>query len=106
MGLTLYLEKYLIVVMNTERVFRALSDPSRRRILKVLQKGSKSAGEIGALFDFSAASLSHHLSILKNADLIRSERRGQYIFYSLNSTVVEDLSRLILDLFSIRRISP
>lgn len=57
-----------------------------------------SAGEIGSAFDITGASLSHHFAILKQADLVRTERRGQFIVYSLNSTVMEDLTRMVLDL--------
>jgi DNA-binding transcriptional ArsR family regulator len=82
-----------------QSIFKAMADPNRRRILKSLQKGSLAAGEIGEAFDFSAATLSHHLAILKAADLVRAERRGTSIMYSLNSTVLEDVSRLIMDLY-------
>ncbi len=85
--------------MKQQEVFRALADPTRRAILKRLQGGALSAGEIGAAFDMTAASLSHHFAVLKQADLVRTERRGQYIVYSLNSTVFEDLTRMLLDLF-------
>lgn len=85
--------------MKQQAVFRALADPTRRAILKRLQGGALSAGEIGASFDITGASLSHHFAILKQADLVRTERRGQFIVYSLNSTVVEDMARLLLDLF-------
>lgn len=85
--------------MKQQAVFRALADPTRRAILKRLQGGALSAGEIGASFDITSASLSHHFAILKQADLVRTERRGQFIVYSLNSTVVEDIARLVLDLF-------
>ena len=85
--------------MRQEEIFRALADPSRRRILKLLQKGSMTAGELAQRFDVSGASMSYHYSVLKAADLVRTERRGQNIVYSLNTSVVEDLSRLILDLF-------
>ena len=88
--------------MRQQEAFRALADPSRRRILKLLQKRSMTAGEIAETFDFSAPSLSHHFSVLKAADLVRTERRGQNIVYSLNTTVVEDISRVILDLFGTR----
>lgn len=84
--------------MKQELVFKALADPSRRRMLKLLQKGSMTAGELAENFDFSAPSVSHHLSALKAADLVRSERRGQNIVYSLNTSVLEDLSRFLLDL--------
>lgn len=85
--------------MKQQEIFKALTDPSRRRILKLLQKGSLSAGSLAAEFDFTAASLSHHLSVLKAAELVRTERRGQSIVYSLNTTVFEDVSRLMLDIF-------
>lgn len=85
-------------LMRQEEIFKALADPSRRRILKLLQKGSMTAGELVQRFDVSAASMSHHFSVLKAADLVRTERRGQTIVYSLNTTVLQDLSRLLLDL--------
>jgi ArsR family transcriptional regulator, arsenate/arsenite/antimonite-responsive transcriptional repressor len=85
--------------MKQQEVFRAIADPTRRAILKRLQGGALSAGEIGTAFDMTAASLSHHFAVLKQADLVRTERRGQYIVYSLNSTVFEDLARMVLDLF-------
>jgi ArsR family transcriptional regulator, arsenate/arsenite/antimonite-responsive transcriptional repressor len=84
--------------MKQQAVFRALADPTRRAILKRLQGGALSAGEIGEAFDITGASLSHHFTVLKQADLVRTERRGQYIVYSLNSTVLEDLTRMVLDL--------
>jgi ArsR family transcriptional regulator len=85
--------------MKQQEVFRAMADPTRRAILKRLQSGPLSAGEIGEAFDITPASLSHHFAVLKHADLVRTERRGQYIVYSLNSTVFEDLTRMLLDLF-------
>ncbi|HEU0276550.1 MAG TPA: autorepressor SdpR family transcription factor [Rhodanobacteraceae bacterium] len=84
--------------MKQQEVFRALADPTRRAILKRLQNGALNAGEIGALFDITGASLSHHFMVLKQADLVRTERRGRNIVYSLNSTVMEDLTRMVLDL--------
>lgn len=84
--------------MKQQEVFRALADPTRRAILKRLQNGALTAGEIGMLFDITGASLSHHFSVLKDADLVRSERRGRNIVYSLNTTVMEDLTRLLFDL--------
>jgi ArsR family transcriptional regulator len=85
--------------VKQQDVFKALADPTRRAILKRLQGGALSAGEIGAAFDITAASLSHHFAVLKQADLVRTERRGQFIVYSLNSTVFEDIARLLMDLF-------
>lgn len=84
--------------MKQQAVFKALADPTRRAILKRLHGGAMSAGEIGSAFDITGASLSHHFAVLKQADLVRTERRGQYIVYSLNSTVMEDLTRMVLDL--------
>ncbi|KGI77612.1 autorepressor SdpR family transcription factor [Oleiagrimonas soli] len=88
--------------MKQQEVFKAMADPTRRAILKRLQDGALTAGEIGESFDISAASLSHHFAVLKRADLVRTERRGQYIVYSLNSTVFEDLARMLFDLFPSR----
>ncbi len=86
-------------MLRTERLFRAIADPNRRRILTILKRGSKTAGEIAERFPISMASLSHHYGILKAADLIRSERRGQNIVYSINTTVFEDVAALVADLF-------
>ena len=88
--------------MKQQEVFKAMADPTRRAILKRLQDGALTAGEIGEAFDITAASLSHHFAVLKRADLVRTERRGQFIVYSLNSTVFEDLARLLFDLFPAR----
>jgi DNA-binding transcriptional ArsR family regulator len=88
--------------LKQQEVFRALADPTRRAILKRLQRSAASAGEIGTLFDITGASLSHHFTVLKQADLVRTERRGRSIVYSLNTTVMEDLARLLLDLVPAR----
>ena len=85
--------------MKQQEVFKAMADPTRRAILKRLQRGALTAGEIGEAFDMTSPSLSHHFAVLKRADLVRTERRGQFIVYSLNSTVVEDLARMLFDLF-------
>jgi len=85
--------------MRTQEVFKALSDPSRRRILQLLRRGSKTAGELSEGFDMTKGSLSHHFNVLKAADLVRCERRGQQIVYSLNTTVFEDVAALLVDLF-------
>ena len=70
---------------------KALSDPIRREILGLLKKGRMSAGEIVAHFTVTGASVSRHLSVLKDADLIRDTREGKYIFYELNTSVLEDV---------------
>jgi ArsR family transcriptional regulator, repressor of sdpIR and other operons len=81
-----------------DTVFKAIADPQRRKILKVLQSGSLTAGQIAAAFDITKGSLSYHFNILKDADLIRGERRGQEQVYSLNTSVLEDLAVLVLGL--------
>ncbi|MGM0525589.1 MAG: autorepressor SdpR family transcription factor [Pseudomonadota bacterium] len=86
--------------MQQQTVFKALSDPTRRRILHLLKRQSMSAGDIAEHFDMAKASLSHHFSILKQADLVRAERHGQRIIYSLNLSVFEDVASLMFDLFS------
>ena len=90
-------------MLRPEQVYRALADPNRRRILALLKAGSKSAGEIAEEFPISMASLSHHYGVLKAADLIRSERRGQRIVYSLNTTVFEDVASSLAELFRVEK---
>jgi DNA-binding transcriptional ArsR family regulator len=85
--------------MPGNTVFKALADPTRRSILKLLGGNEMTAGEIASRFDISAPSMSHHFNVLKEADLISSRRAGQQIFYSLNTTVVEDLMRVLLEIF-------
>jgi ArsR family transcriptional regulator len=87
--------------MRTQDVFRAISDPTRRQVLKLLRDGSKTAGEIAESFDITKGSLSHHFNVLKAADLVRFERRGQQIVYSLNTTVFEDVASMLADLFRV-----
>jgi ArsR family transcriptional regulator, arsenate/arsenite/antimonite-responsive transcriptional repressor len=89
--------------MRTQEIFKAISDPTRRDVLKLLQGGSKTAGELAQSFDITKGSLSHHFSVLKAADLVRCERRGQQQVYSLNTTVFEDVAALLLDLFRVQR---
>ncbi|NOJ97739.1 ArsR family transcriptional regulator [Corallococcus sp. CA049B] len=89
--------------MRTQEVFKAISDPTRRKVLKLLQGGSKSAGELAEAFDITKGSLSHHFNVLKAADLVRCERRGQQIVYSLNTTVFEDVAAVLLDLFKVEK---
>jgi ArsR family transcriptional regulator, arsenate/arsenite/antimonite-responsive transcriptional repressor len=85
--------------MSAQQVFKAISDPSRRKILKILREGSKTAGELAEDFEITKGSLSHHFNILKSAGLVRSERRGQQLVYSLNMSVLEDAASMLLDLF-------
>lgn len=77
--------------MAFQETFKALSDPTRREIIHLLRNGRKSAGEIVSHFNSTNATISHHLSILKNADLILDEKVGKYIFYELNTSVLDDI---------------
>lgn len=79
-------------------VFKALNDPARREILKMLKKRDMTAGEIAAKFDMAAPSISHHLDKLKRAGLVSTVKQGQYIHYSINTTIVDDLLQYILTL--------
>ncbi len=78
-------------------IFKALSDPTRRQILELLKEQSLNAGEIAEYFNITKPSISHHLSILKNCDLITDERQGQNIVYSLNSTIFQDVIKWFYD---------
>lgn len=88
--------------MSLQKTFAALSDPTRQAILELLKKEDMSAGRIGANFPITAPSLSHHLSILKAADLISSRRNGQEIIYSLNLSVFEDVASKVVKFFNIK----
>ena len=77
--------------------FKALSDPTRRKILELLSEGELTAGEIAAHFEMAKPSVSHHLNILKSAGLITDERRGQNIVYSVNLTVFQELIKWFCD---------
>ena len=84
--------------MSFQSTMNALSDPTRRKILEMLKKGAMPAGEISAKFDISAAAVSRHLSVLKEADLIRDTRDGKYIYYELNASVLEEIMLWITNL--------
>lgn len=86
----------------TDEVFKAMADPTRRKILRLLRGGEQSAGQLVQAFDISAPSMSHHFNVLKQAELVNSRREGQQIFYSLNATVMQEMLALMLDLFSTR----
>lgn len=77
--------------MSLQETLKAISDPNRRAILDILKDGAKTAGEIGAHFDATGATISHHLSILKQAGLISDEKKGKYIYYELNMSVFEEI---------------
>ena len=84
--------------MGLQQTLKALADPTRREILNLLKKGRLSAGEITEHFDITAAAISRHLSLLKEADLIEDTREGKYIFYTLNASVLEEIMLWITDL--------
>ena len=84
--------------MGLQQTLKALADPTRREILNLLKSGKKSAGEISDRFDITAAAISRHLSVLKEADLIEDTREGKYIFYQLNASVLEEIMLWITDL--------
>ena len=77
--------------MGLQNTIKALADPSRREILELLKAGRLSAGEIAEKFPVSGAAVSKHLSVLKDADLIRDTREGKFIFYELNTSVLEEV---------------
>ena len=84
--------------MGIQNTLRALADPIRREILNLLKEGALSAGEITEHFEVTGASISRHLSVLKEADLIRDKREGKYIIYDLNASVLEETMLWIAEL--------
>ena len=84
--------------MGLQQTLKALSDPIRREILNLLKKGRMPAGEITAHFSVSAPAISRHLSVLKEADLIRDTREGKFIFYEINTSVLEETMLWLADL--------
>ncbi len=84
--------------MALQTTLKALADPIRREILNLLRDGRMSAGEIADHFPVTAASISRHLSVLKEADLIRDDREGKYIYYDLNASVLEEIMLWITNL--------
>ena len=84
--------------MSMQDTLQAIADPTRREILNLLKQSRMSAGEISNHFSISGAAASRHLSVLKEADLIRDEREGKYIYYELNATVLEEILLWISEL--------
>ena len=84
--------------MGLQQTMKALADPIRREILNMLKAGRMSAGEITEHFPVTGASISRHLSVLKEADLVRDTREGQFIFYELNASVLEEILLWVKDL--------
>lgn len=84
--------------MGFQDVMRALADPTRREILNILKNGAMPATEIGAHFNISPAAISKHLTILREAELVRSRREGKYIYYELTASVLEEVMLWLTDL--------
>ena len=84
--------------MGLQQTMKALADPIRREILNLLKGGRLSAGEIGDHFPVTGASISRHLSVLKEADLIRDAREGKFIYYDLNASVLEEILLWVTEL--------
>ena len=79
-------------------LFKAINDPARRKILEILKEKDMSAGEIADHFNMTKPSISHHLDILKRAGLVEGDKQGQFIYYSINTTVVDEILSWILSL--------
>ena len=86
-------------------VFKALNDPTRREILQLLQERDLTAGEIAEKFSISFPSISHHLDLLKQAKLVHAEKEGQFVYYSLNTTVVDEIMKWLMQFKSKKRSS-
>jgi len=84
-----------------QEAYKAIADPTRRRILKYLRGGERNAGELAEHTGVGRTALSHHLTMLKLADLVRVERRGQFQVYSLNTTVLQDVVQSVMDLMGV-----
>ena len=78
------------------QLFKALNDPTRREILELLRKGDLSAGDIADQFDMSKPSISHHLDLLRQAGLVESVKKGQFIYYSINTTVFDEMVKWMM----------
>jgi ArsR family transcriptional regulator len=85
----------------SESIFKALADPNRREILRLLGKRTMSAGEVASNLTISKSTLSSHFNILKKADLIQEERNGVTIYYSLNMSVIEEVTAAVMSLFNV-----
>ena len=78
--------------MGFQETFKALSDPTRRQILDILKDGAKTAGDIGSRFHMTGATVSHHLAVLRSAGLVSDDKRGKYIYYELNMSVLDEIT--------------
>lgn len=88
---------------NVNSVFKALNDETRRQILMLLRQGDMPAGEIAEHFNLGKATISHHLDLLKQAHLVTAEKQGQFIIYSLNTTVIDDILAWFLDFKKVKK---
>jgi ArsR family transcriptional regulator, arsenate/arsenite/antimonite-responsive transcriptional repressor len=86
--------------MRMDAVFKALADPTRRHILRLLGAGELTAGQIAGHFSISAPSMSHHFNVLKRADLVDTRKEGQQVYYRLNTTVFEDVLAGVMELLN------
>ena len=84
--------------MSLNNLFKALNDPTRRKILDLLKKKDMTVNEIASQFDMATPSISHHLDKLKQADLVSAEKKGQFIHYSINMTVLDELIQYVTNL--------
>jgi DNA-binding transcriptional ArsR family regulator len=91
---------------GTNAAFKALSDPTRREVLRLLTRGEMTAGELADRFDMTKPTMSHHFAVLKDAGLVRTRREGQQIYYVLDTTVVQDVIARVLDLFGTQPLPP
>ena len=86
------------MAQSSNEAFKAIADPTRREILRLLRRGEMTAGKLAERFDMTKPTMSHHFAVLKEADLLTSRRDGQQIWYGLNTTVVQDLMSWAMDL--------
>jgi ArsR family transcriptional regulator len=90
-------------VSTPNNAFKAIADPTRREILRLLRRGEMTAGELAERFDMTKPTMSHHFAVLKDAELISSRREGQTIWYGLNTSVLEDVIAWAVDLAGPRK---
>ena len=90
----------------SESIFKALADPNRREILRLLGKHTMSAGEVASNLTIAKSTLSSHFNILKKADLIQEERNGTTVYYSLNMSVIEEVTAAVMNLFKVDEQNP
>ena len=91
---------------SSNQAFKAIADPTRREILRLLRRGEMTAGDLAQRFDMTKPTMSHHFAVLKDADLLTSRRDGQQIWYGLNTTVVQDLMAWAMDLMRSTEVKP